>query len=125
MRALLVTFTLCVLGFAIEARAANETGDYTGPFKTQDLYNICSKNNTVQRAMCYLYIQGLMFGLNTQRSMQEHDTPVCLPEMDPETARLRILKFIDETTGGKPARNKDGGDWMAFMGLAAGNTCKR
>jgi hypothetical protein len=26
--------------------------------------------------------------------------------------------------GGKPSSNKDGGDWMAFMGLAAGNVCK-
>jgi hypothetical protein len=50
---------------------------------------------------------------------------ICLLAMDVETARLRILNFIDMTTGGNPDNNKDGGDWMAFMSLAAGNTCKK
>jgi len=49
---------------------------------------------------------------------------ICLPDMTPETARLRILQFIEAASGGKPSSNKDGGDWMAFMGLAAGNVCK-
>jgi hypothetical protein len=35
-----------------------------------------------------------MYGLNTQRSMQEKGMPVCLPEMSLETARLNILKFM-------------------------------
>ena len=44
---------------------------------------------------------------------------------DPEAARLRILNFIDGITGGNPSNNKDGGDWMAFMGIATGNTCNK
>ena len=42
------------------------------------------------------------------------------PDMSPEIARLRILNFINGVTGGRPSNNKDGGDWMAFMGVAAG-----
>lgn len=72
-----------------------------------------------------MYIQGLMYGLKMQRAMQEKGMPVCLPEMSPETARLRILGFINATTGGRPDSNKDGGDWMAFLGLAGGNICKK
>jgi len=56
--------------------------------------------------------------------MQQKGMGICLPDMTPETARLRILQFIEAATGGKPSSNKDGGDWMAFMGLAAGNVCK-
>jgi hypothetical protein len=62
--------------------------------------------------------------LNVQKSMQQKGMGICLPDMTPETARLRILQFIEAATGGKPSSNKDGGDWMAFMGLAAGNVCK-
>jgi hypothetical protein len=104
---------------------ADDAKDYTGPFTTQILYTMCSKNDAISRENCYLYIQGLMYGLNRQRSMQENGMPVCLPAMSPEAARLRIIKFIDGTTGGKPSNNRDGGDWMAFMGVAAGNICKQ
>ena len=38
----------------------------------------------------------------------------------PETARLRILQFIEAATGGKPFSNKDGGDWMAFWAWPRG-----
>jgi hypothetical protein len=43
--------------------------------------------------------------------MQQNGTSVCLPEMTAEAARLRILQFIEATTGGNPSSNKDGGDW--------------
>jgi hypothetical protein len=56
--------------------------------------------------------------------MQQKGTAICLPDMTPEAARQRILQFIEAASGGNPANNKDGGDWMAFMALAAGNICK-
>jgi hypothetical protein len=98
--------------------------DYAGPFTTEFLYAMCSQNDTSSREKCNLYLQGLLYGLTVQKSMQQKGTSVCLPEMSPETARLRILQFIDGATGGNPSNNKDGGDWMAFMGVAAGNLCK-
>jgi hypothetical protein len=107
------------------AHAADGIKDYNGPFTTQVLYKMCSEEHPVARAKCYLYVERLMYGLNIQKSMQEKHMPVCLPALNPEAARVRILRFIDETTGGKPENNKDGGDWMAFMGLAAGNICKK
>ena len=76
------------------------------------------------RDKCSAYLQGLIYGLNMQRTMQKQKMPVCLPEMTSRAARLRVLKFIDGATGGKPDNNKDGGDWMAFLGLSAGNICK-
>ena len=106
------------------AHAADVIKDYTGPFTTQALYQMCSQDNPEAKAKCYIYIEGLMYGLKIQKSMQDKRMPVCLPTLNPETARVRILKFIDETTGRKPENNKDGGNWMAFMGLAAGNICK-
>ena len=101
-----------------------EPEDYAGPFTTEFLYAMCSENNSVSREKCNLYLQGLLYGLKIQRSMQQKGMEVCLPEMTPETARLRILNFIDQTTRGKPSNNKDGGDWMAFMGVSTGNLCK-
>jgi hypothetical protein len=98
--------------------------DYAGPFTTEFLYAMCMQNDTLSREKCDLYLQGLLYGLNTQKSMQQKGMSVCLPEMTPETARLRILKFIDDTTAGNPSNNKDGGDWMAYMGVAVGNFCK-
>jgi hypothetical protein len=98
--------------------------DYAGPFTTEFLYAMCTQNDTLSREKCDLYLQGLLYGLNTQKSMQQKGMSVCLPEMTPETARLRILKFIDDTTAGDPSNNKDGGDWMAYMGVAVGNFCK-
>jgi hypothetical protein len=124
LRKTIMTISLC-LGLASGAQAANEAQDYVGPFTTQLLYSLCSRNTSTSRNTCYAYIQGLMYGLNTERSMQEKGMPVCLPEMSLETARLNILKFIDGTTGGRPGNNKDGGDWMAFLGLATGNICKK
>ena len=105
-------------------RAADGVKDYTGPFTTQVLYQMCSQDDPVARAKRYMYIDGLMYGLNIQKSMHEKGMPVCLPALNSEAARVRILRFIDGTTGRKPENNKDGGDWMAFMGLAAGNICK-
>ncbi len=107
------------------AQAAEEFKDYTGPFTTHVLYRLCSDNSPVARDKCNIYLQGLMYGIQTQRAMHEHGVPVCLPEISAEAARRRILGFIDTTTGGKPASNKDGGDWVAFVALAAGHTCKK
>jgi hypothetical protein len=101
----------------------NDTG-YAGPFTTEDLYAMCSQNDTSSREKCNLYLQGLLYGLNAAKSMQQKGASVCLPEMTPEAARLRILQFIEATSGGNPSSNKDGGDWMAFLGVAAGNICK-
>jgi hypothetical protein len=123
MRKIITAFSLC-LGVISSARA-DDPQDYTGPFTTQVFYTMCSKNDVISREKCDLYLQGLIYGLNTQRSMQANGMPVCLPKITPEAARIRILQFIDGTTRGKPSDNKDGGDWMAFMGLAAGNVCKQ
>jgi len=98
--------------------------DYTGPFTTEFFYALCSQNDTNSREKCDLYLQGLLYGLTIQKSMQQKGTSVCLPELTPEAARVRILQFIEAATGGNPAQNKDGGDWMAFMGVAAGHICK-
>jgi hypothetical protein len=86
---------------------------------------MCSENEAGSKEKCDLYLQGLLNGLNTARSMEEHGMPVCLPKMTPEEARVRLLRFIDATTGRNPSANKDGGDWMAFMGVASGNLCKK
>jgi hypothetical protein len=103
---------------------AHAESDYVGPFPTQRLYAMCSDNNPAERDKCNFYIQGMIYGLNIQ--IANKDMKACLPKtITTEAARLKILQFIDGTTGGKPASNKDGGDWMAFMGLAAGNLCKR
>jgi hypothetical protein len=98
--------------------------DYDGPFTTDVLYAMCSQTGTASREKCNLYLQGLLYGLTIEKSMQQKGTSICLPEMTPEAARQRILQFIEAATGGNPSRNKDGGDWMAFMGLATGNICK-
>jgi hypothetical protein len=103
---------------------SNDVRDYTGPFTTEYLYAMCSQNDTASREKCNYYLQGLLYGLNIQKSMQQKGMAICLPDMTPEAARQRILQFIEAATGGKPSSNKDGGDWMAFMGLAAGNVCK-
>lgn len=99
--------------------------DYVGPFTTQALYTMCSATDAGSREKCDLYLQGLLYGLNTARSIQEHGMPVCLPNMTPEEARVRILGVIDATTERNPSTNKDGGDWMAFMGVSSGNLCKK
>ena len=41
------------------------------------------------------------------------------PDADDE-----MVSACHAASGGNPANNKDGGDWMAFMALAAGNICK-
>lgn len=123
MRNLLLGFAVCVA--AAPTVHAESATDYVGPFTTQALYTMCSENDAVSKEKCDLYLQGLLYGLSTARSMQEHGMPVCLPKMSREEARVRILQFIDGTTGGNPSTNKDGGDWMAFMGVASGNLCKK
>ncbi|MGT2464445.1 hypothetical protein ACVOMV_01095 [Mesorhizobium atlanticum] len=120
MRKALVMISLC-FGFASAVRAADE--DYVGPFPTESLYAMCTQSS--QRDKCLMYIQGLIYGLRVQREMQEQGMPICVPEISSEEARVRILEFIDGATGGNPQTNKDGGDWMAFMGLAAGNVCQQ
>ena len=123
MRSLVLGFAASVL--AASGVSAESATDYVGPFTTQALYTMCSENDVVSREKCNLYLQGLLYGLNTARSMQEHGMPVCLPKMTPEEARVRVLQLIDATTGRNPSTNKDGGDWMAFMGVASGNLCKK
>jgi len=99
--------------------------DYVGSFTTEFLHSMCSQSDTNSRDKCNLYLQGLLYGLNMGRTMQQRGMPVCTSDMTPEAARLRILNFIDGITGGNPSNNKDGGDWMAFMGVATGNTCNK
>lgn len=103
---------------------AKELEDYRGIFSTEVLYNLCSRNDRTSKDKCAIYIQGLMYGLTIGRDFQTHSMPVCLPTMDLETARHRILEFIDGATANHPSNNRDGGDWMAFMALATGNLCK-
>jgi hypothetical protein len=103
---------------------ANEPEDYTGPFTTQALYTMCSEGNPVSREKCNLYLQGLVYGVQVERRMQEHNMPFCLPDMTAETARLRLLDFINGVTEGNPSNNKDDGNWIAFMAVAAGHQCK-
>jgi hypothetical protein len=98
--------------------------DYTGPFSTEFLYAMCSQSDTASREKCNYYLKGLLYGLTMQRSMQQKGRAICLPDLTTEAARRRILQFIEAATAGNPANNKDGGDWMALMGLAAGNLCK-
>lgn len=98
--------------------------DYEGPFTTQFLYTLCAQNDADAREKCNLYIQGLLYGMNISKSMRDKGTEICLPPMTTEAARVRILQFIDAASGGNPSNNKDGGNWMAFTGVAAGNVCK-
>jgi hypothetical protein len=114
-----------IIGFCLGLTSSvYASEDYKGPFTTQVLYKMCSSDNSVSREKCNIYIQGLMYGLNIQRDLQKKGMPICLPEMTIETARIRMINFIDGVTGGKPDINKDGGDWIAFMSLSAGNICK-
>jgi len=122
MKLLIAVFLLVGLTSVVDAD--DKIKDYVGPFSTMVLYSMCSQNDRIPREKCNMYIQGLIYALNVQRSMHEKSATVCLPEMTVEVARLRMIEFIDGTTQGKPQSNKDGGDWMAFMGLAAGNLCK-
>jgi hypothetical protein len=109
----------------ILALISSAYADYTGPFTTQVLYTICSASDQVSKDKCEMYMQGLLNGLYSDKAAEGSGTPLCLPVMTSDQARARILKFIDQSTGGNPGSNKDGGDWMAYMGLANGNTCKR
>jgi hypothetical protein len=105
--------------------AGDDVKDYAGPFPTEALYALCSQNDSRARDKCDFYIQGLMSGMTNERRTQEKGLSICLPEMSAEAARLRIINCIDGITEGHPAKNKDGGDWMAFLCLATGNTCKK
>lgn len=104
-------------------QAADDWEEYSGPFPTEALYNMCSQSEQLDK--CLLYIQGLMYGINIQKTMIDKEMTVCLPDISPEEARVRMLKFILGTTKGNPKNNKDPGDWMAFMSLAAGNHCPK
>lgn len=118
----ILALLLCI---GIVSTALADQRDYTGPFTTEVLYQRCSRDDATSRAECDMYIQGLVYGLRVARSFEAQGMSVCVPEIAPDAARLRILRFIDQTTGGRPANNKDGGNWMAFMALAAGNLCKK
>ena len=113
---------------AASAEQQNEWGytgeDYTGPFTTQKLYTMCSQETT--RDKCLAYIQGLEYGIAISRSVAEKfpKSRACPPRMTPEEARIRILQHIDGVTEGNPSNNKDAGDWMAYVGIVTGYTCK-
>ncbi len=111
-------------GNSAQPASSDDPNDYAGPFSTEFLYAMCSQSDTASREKCNYYLQGLLYGLTMQRTMQQKGTAICLPDMTTEVARRRILQFIEAATAGNPANNKDGGDWMALMGLAAGNLCK-
>ena len=124
MRKAIFALSLCLgLASGVPGADAEDIKDYSGPFTTRFLYQMCSQNDRISRDKCDMYIQGLMYGLNIPRATQGK-LQVCLPKMSTEAARLHILQFIDAMTGGKPETNGDGGDWIAFMGLSAGNLCK-
>lgn len=117
-----IAMGICV-GLASAALAQSAPKDYVGPFPTEKLYAMCTDSR--QREKCLMYLQGLMYGLRIQKNMSDQGSAVCLPEMSPEEARVRILKLIETTTAGRPQDNKDGGDWVAVTGVAAGNLCKQ
>jgi hypothetical protein len=75
----LLTALFC-LAVASVALAADDPEDYRGPFPTQALYDLCSRKDNVSRVSCYLYIQGLTYGLKTRKTMQEQGMSVCLPD---------------------------------------------
>jgi len=114
---------ICSAGLAGAAVADDQPKDYVGPFPTEALYRMCKE--PASRDRCRAYLQGLMYGLDAQKSMSDRGAPVCLPDITPEAARLRVLQFIDVTTHGNPSSNKDSGDWVAFLALASGNLCKK
>ena len=114
---------ICLAAVVGSTGIAEEPTDYVGPFPTTALYRMCS--DPASRDKCRAYLQGLMYGLSAQKSMSDRDAPVCLPDITPEAARVRVLQFIDTTTHGKPSSNKDSGDWVAFLAVASGNLCKK
>jgi hypothetical protein len=114
---------ICAAVAAGAAAADDQPKDYVGPFPTQALYRMCAE--PASRDKCRAYLQGLMYGVNVQKSMNDRGAPACLPDLTPEEARIKVLQFVDATTGGKPSSNKDSGDWIAFLALAAGNLCKK
>jgi len=117
--------TTILLMTAILAGRALAVENYRGPFSTQAIYQLCSDDERTSREKCELYLQGLLYGIKASRSMEQKGMPVCLPSIGIEEARRRVLRLIDATTGAKPETNKDGGDWMAFLGLVNGNLCKK
>src|SRR5690242_4912305 len=114
---------ICLAAVLGRTGAAEEPKDYVGPFPTPALYRMCS--DPASRDKCRAYLQGLIYGINVQKSMTDRSAPVCLPDITPEAAQVRLLQFIDAMTQGKPSSNKDSGDWVAFIALASGNLCKK
>ena len=114
---------MCLAAVVGSTGAAEEPKDYVGPFPTQALYRMCKEPASHDK--CRAYLQGLIYGIQAEKSMTERGSPVCLPDISSEQARLQLLQFIDTTTGGKPATNQDSGDWVAFLSLAAGHLCKK
>ncbi len=123
MGRLLTAMGMICMGLASAVAAEPAPRDYVGPFPTERLYAMCTDSQ--QRETCLMYLQGLMAGLRIQRNLTEQGSAVCLPEMSPEQARVRIVQLIDVTTKGRPQDNKDSGDWIATVALASGNLCKQ
>src|SRR3954469_10534000 len=101
MRSTAAIFSVCLS--VVPAVAAE---DYKGHFTTQTLYNLCSRKEVSSREGCNLYLQGLVYGIRTQKGMQDQGMRICLPAISSEEARIRILKLIDGITEGKPSNNK-------------------
>jgi len=119
---------LVIIGSVLLSSApakAREPDDYKGAFSTQVLYDLCSRKDDASKDKCMLYIQGLLSGLTVGRLVLSKSLAICVPKMDIENARQRILDFIDRVTDHHPANNRDGGDWMAFLALSEGHVCKR
>jgi hypothetical protein len=119
-----IAAALVLIGLAAPA-SAKDPADYEGPFPTTALYDMCSKKDQVSREKCALYLQGLVYGLRVQKQMTDKNMAACLPDLTPEQARRKVTAFIDEVTGGRPANNRDAGDWVAFMALAKDNLCDK
>jgi hypothetical protein len=125
MPKLILVLSIFLESIFVVAGYAKEPEDYKGNFSTQALYDLCSTNDSASKEKCEIYIQGLMYGLMSGRVVLHGSLSICVPKMDIETARRRILEFVDGVTEHHPSNNKDGGDWIALMALAAGNVCKK
>jgi hypothetical protein len=99
---------------------SNDAQITPGPFTTEFLYAMCSQNDTVSREKCDYYLQGLLYGLNVQKSMQQKAWNLS-PGNDSGNGAAAHPAIHRGGDWRQAIQHKDGGDWMAFMGLAAGN----
>jgi hypothetical protein len=116
-----LSMALCVGLTPTSVRAEDKIPDYVGSFTTEVLYKLCTQESQEARQKCDLYLQGLLSGLDISKTMQVNNMQLCLPKMTSEDARVKVVSFINGITGGRPSSNKDGGDWMAFMGVSVGH----